>query len=98
MGDILLVRLDKKLHHLINKYIEEYQIEKSESIRRLIFDGIFMNAIKEYLAGRLSIGKAASMVDMSISDLLDKLVLLGIPSTLELDDIMDGYQNLIELK
>ncbi|MHA1718489.1 MAG: hypothetical protein ACTSWX_12965 [Promethearchaeota archaeon] len=55
-----------------------------------------MNAIKEYLARRISIGKAAAMLDMSISDLIGGLILLGIPSTLELDDIMDGYKNLID--
>ena len=36
MGDILSVRLDEKLNQLIEKYIQESYMEKSDAIRNLI--------------------------------------------------------------
>ncbi|MHA1732174.1 MAG: hypothetical protein ACTSU5_09525 [Promethearchaeota archaeon] len=98
MGDILSVRLDEKLNDLINKYLRDHEIEKSEGIRQLLVNGIYMRATKEYFEGKVSVGKAAAMVGASISDFFDFLCELGVRSTLDVDDVLDGYENLLRLK
>jgi predicted HTH domain antitoxin len=94
MGDILSVRLDDQLNKLINNFIKDQHMEKSEAIRQLILKGVYMNAVQGYLEQKISIQKAASMANMALSDFMDFLGKLGIGSQLDLEDILTGYDNL----
>ena len=50
MGDILSVRMDEQLTLLIEEFIKNKRIEKSEAIRQLIVKGIYMDVLQDYLA------------------------------------------------
>lgn len=98
MGDILSIRLDEKTQGLIEKYLNEHDVEKSEGVRSLIMNGMLFSVIKDYLSGAVSLAKAASLMDYSLSDFMDLLSEIGIKSNVELSDILDGYENLVNLK
>ncbi len=94
MGDVLSVRLDKQLNTIINNFIKEQKMEKSEAIRQLILKGVYMNAVQRYLEHKISIQKAADMANMALSEFMDFLGGLGIGSQLDLEDVLVGYDNL----
>ncbi len=95
MGDILSVRMDEQLTLLIEEFIKNKRIEKSEVIRQLIVKGIYMDVLQDYLAHKILIQKVAALVNMSLSDFMDFLGKLGIGSQLEMEDILQGYEHLI---
>ena len=46
--------------------------------------------LKEYKEGKVSIGKAAEELDISISELIDLLADLGIKSPITYEDYLEG--------
>ena len=91
MADILSVRMDDQLNDIVNNYLKEQKLEKSEAIRQLILKGIYMNAIQLYLEHKISIQKAAITCGMTLSEFMDFLARIGIGSQLDLEDILMGY-------
>jgi predicted HTH domain antitoxin len=52
-----------------------------------------MLAIEQYRAGRVSLGRAAEIAGMSISETIDLLVEYHIPTNLEFDDYLQSLEN-----
>lgn len=98
MGDVLSVRMDDLLNELVDSFLKEHNLEKSEAIRQLIVKGIYMSAIQDYLMQKISIQKAAAMCRMSLTEFMDFLAKLGLGSQLEMEDILQGYESLLKLK
>ena len=98
MGDVLSVRMDDQLNDLIESYLKDQNLEKSEAVRQLIVKGVYMSAIQSYLAQKISIQKAAAICRMSLSEFMDFLAKLGLGSQLEIEDILLGYESLKNLK
>jgi predicted HTH domain antitoxin len=98
MGDVLSLRMDEQLNEIVNDFIKEQKLEKSEAVRQLIVKGVYLSAIQDYLEQKISIQKAAAICKIPLSEFMDFLGKLGIGSQLELDDIMMGYDNLIRAK
>ena len=98
MGDVLSVRLDDNLNLLLEKYIQESNLDKPEAIRTLIVKGVYMTAVQDYLEQKISIQKAAAMTDMVLSDFIEFLGKLGIGAQIEVEDILTGFDYLKKLK
>mgnify|MGYP001571125317 CR=1 FL=1 len=77
MGETVSFRLGKDLEKDLAKVEKKWQIDRSEVIRRLLFNAIkewkIQNALNEIINHRVSIGKAAQECDISIWVLLDLL-------------------------
>ena len=73
MNDILSVRLDAQLAKIINNFVQDKKMEKSEVVRQLILKGIYMNAVQDYLQQKISLSKAANMANMALSEFMDFL-------------------------
>lgn len=57
---------------------------------RVKMKGELCFAMTEYKEGRVSIGKAAEISGLSISELLDLFSKLGIKGNMELEDYLEG--------
>ena len=62
--------------------------------RDMINSGKMFKAIKGYSEGKYSIGKAANLADFPLSEFMDLVMGLGIKSKIDLDSIVEGYENL----
>ena len=80
MGKVISVRINQKLEEIIKNFAKEQKSEQSEVIRDLIQNGSIFLAIKGYAEGKFSIGKAASLIDVPLSELMDIITYLGIKS------------------
>ena len=94
MGKVISVRINKSLEEILNKFSKEQKNEQSEVIRDLIKNGSIFLAIKGFVEGKYSIGKAANLVEMPLSEFMDIIANLGIKSKINTEDVLEGYENL----
>lgn len=94
MGKVISVRINKRLEEIINKFSQEQQREQSDIIRDLIKNGSIYLAIKGYAMGKYSIGKAANLANIPLSEFMDMITDLGIKSKIDKEEIIEGYENL----
>lgn len=94
MQKVITARFDEGDIDFIAEQAKEQAMDKSSVLRNLVDLGRLFLAIKSYESGKVSIGKAAQIGDVSISEFIDVLAELGIKTTVTLDDIQEGYQNL----
>lgn len=94
MGKVISVRINKNLEEILNKFSAEQKNEQSEIIRDLIKNGSIFLAIKGFVEGKYSIGKAANLVEMPLSEFMDIIANLGIKSKINTEDVLEGYENL----
>jgi predicted HTH domain antitoxin len=97
MGKVISVRIDKNLEKRINRLSEERETEQSEIIRDLLNNGSIYLGIKGYAEGKFSIGKAAFLANLPLSEFMDLIMDLGIKSKVSKDDLIEGYDNLKSL-
>ncbi|MHA1488964.1 MAG: UPF0175 family protein [Promethearchaeota archaeon] len=94
MGKVISVRINESLEEIIKRYSEDKQIEQSDVIRDLINNGGTYLAIKGYAKGKYSIGKAAYLSNLPLSEFMDLIMELGIKSKISKEDLLEGYENL----
>ena len=94
MGKVISVRINKSLEEIIKRYSDEKKEEQSELIRHLINNGSIYIAIKGYAKGKYSIGKAAYLANLPLSEFMDLIMDLGIKSNISKEDLLEGYENL----
>lgn len=71
--------------------------EKSRVLSELIELGRTMLAIKWYKKGKISLGKAAKIARVSLSEFMDILSEFGIKSRISYEDYLEGSENLKEI-
>ncbi|HEY0090825.1 MAG TPA: UPF0175 family protein [Candidatus Lokiarchaeia archaeon] len=94
MGKVISVRIDKNLEKIIQKFSTEYKADQSDIIRDLLTNGGIYLAIKGYVKGKYSIGKAANLANLPLSEFMELIMELGIKSKIGLEEGLEGYENL----
>ncbi len=84
------------MEKIVKRYSEEKKVEQSDIIRELINNGRIYLAIKGYAKGKYSIGKAAYIANLPLSEFMDLIMELGIKSKISKEDLLEGYENLKE--
>lgn len=97
MGKVISVRISRSLEEIIKRYSEEKKTEQSDLIRDLINNGSIYLAIKGYAKGKYSIGKAAYLANLPLSEFMDVIIELGIKSKISKEDLLEGYENIKKL-
>ncbi len=99
MGKVISVRINKNLEEIVRRYSKEKKkdTDQSEIIRDLINNGSVYLAIKGYATGNYSIGKAAYLANLPLSEFMDLIMELGIKSKISKEDLLEGYENLKKL-
>ncbi len=97
MENVMTIRLPKEDLDTIEQISKQEKIDKSTAVRELVEKGRVYLAITGYADGKLSIGKAAEIAGIAISEMMDLLANLGIKSKLDIDDYMQGKKVAAEL-
>ena len=96
MLKVMSIRLSEDDLKLVEELAQDEDVEKSATIRELLRFGRIYLAIIRYKEGKISIGRAAEIADMSLSDLMELLSNLGIESKIEKEDYLQGLKHLKE--
>lgn len=83
-------RLRPKELSFVEKVSSNKEIEKSAAVRELIEQGWTYLILKAYKEGKISTGKAAKELNVSISEFIDILAELGIKSPITYEDYLEG--------
>lgn len=95
---VMSLRLRKEEIEKISKLSAQKKEGKSEVVRELLQEGWIFHWLKLYRAGKVSLGKMAEELNLSVSEVLDLLAEFGIESPIRYDDYLLGLQNLRRLK
>ena len=85
-------RIPKEIRKDIEYVAKEEQTDKSSTARELIELGRVYLAIKKYKENKISLGKAAELAGIVLSEMIDLLAEMGIKSHLEVDDYLEGVK------
>lgn len=91
---VMSLRLDEEEIKKIGKIASQEKKEKSAAARELINAGWTFRWLMEYHRGKISLGKTAENLRVSMSDVLDMLAELGIQNPLRYDEYLEGFQHL----
>jgi len=91
---VISLRLSKEQIAQISKLSSQKKEGKSKVVRELLQEGWILHWLKQYRAGKVSIGKMAEELGLSVSEVLDLLAEFGIESPIRYDDYLLGLQNL----
>ena len=94
MRKTLSVRIEKDDYGFLKKMSVENKEEVSKAIRHLVSEGRVMHAIDCYKKGKASLGKAAEIAGVTISEMLDLLAEFGVKSNITYEDYAEGLKNL----
>jgi len=94
MQSVMTVRLPKEDIKIVEEISFEEKMDKSTTVRELIELGKVYFAILKYKDGKISIGKAAEIAGLPLSEMMDILSKLGVKSKLDVIDYLEGNQNL----
>ena len=87
------IRIDKRDYDFVKELASEEKEDISTAVRDLIEKGRVHLAIEEYKKGSASIGKAALLAGVSISEMIDVLASFGVKSNLDEEDYRKGLKN-----
>ena len=89
---IMTVRLPQEDLKIIEVISKKEKKDKSTTLRNLVGLGKIYFAIIQYKENNISIGRAAEISGLTISEMMDILSKLGIRSNLELADYLESQK------
>lgn len=93
MNKVVSLRLDENEIEILKNF-EKTKKDKSAAARELIKNGWKFSVLRLYRQGKISTGKAAKELGMSISEFIDMLRELGIRSPVEYEDFLSGQKTM----
>lgn len=91
MAEAIGIRLDKNFLKKIEKLSKEEVLDRSSTIRKLVYVGyqniIKKKAMQEYTRGKITISEAANMAEITIWEMEQYLVEQGYKSSYSIEDL-----------
>ena len=92
LENVMTVRLPEEDLKVIDEISKKEKKDKSTTVRDLVELGKIYFAIIQYRENKISIGKAAEIAGLTISEMMDLLSRLGIESNLDLADYLESQK------
>ena len=90
MAKVITLRLKERELGFIESLSKKENEDKSSAARKLIGYGWIYLVLKGYKEGKLSIGKAAKQLNLTITETIELLADLGIKSPISYEDYLVG--------
>ena len=97
MGKVITLRLKEKELGFIKELSSKENGDRSYAARKLIDYGWIYFILKNYREGKMSIGKAAKELNLTITETIELLAGLGITSPITYEDYLEGQKLAKEL-
>lgn len=96
--EVVSLRLPEEILKYVEGKAEEKKLNRTVVIRMLVLQGIEMDrkrkALQLYQQGKVSLGKAAKIAGLSVSEMIDLLGKEGMGLTLSREHFEKGLRNL----
>lgn len=90
------VRLEEDDYRFLSRLAEAEAEDLSTAVRGLIAGGRVLMAVEKCREGKVSLGKAAELAGVSVSEMMDLLARHGVKVDLDVEDYRDGLRRLRE--
>jgi predicted HTH domain antitoxin len=90
----LSIRVDSEDFMFLDRLAKEEREDVSKAVRDLMGRGRVMLAVDRYKTGKASLGRAAEIAGVSVSEMMDLLAEYGVEANLEADDYRSGLENI----
>ncbi len=97
MSKVMSLRLTEHEKEILKKLADEEGKDLSTTARELIEYGRKYRMLQLYKDGKISLGKAAQVLDMPLTDFIDLLNEFGIRANIDYEDYLQGIKNLEEV-
>ena len=94
MTKTMSIRMDKESFEFVSRLSKQEKGDLSKTVRDLVYKGRVMLAVEKYKNGEASLGKAAELAGLSVGDMMTTLEQYGVKSNLEVEDYLEGLDNL----
>jgi predicted HTH domain antitoxin len=94
MTKTMSIRMDQDNFEFLNKLSKEETGDVSKAVRELVHKGRLMLAVERYKKSQVSLGRAAELAGLNLSDMINMLAEYGVKSNLEKEDYLKGLENL----
>jgi len=94
MQKTMCIRIDEKDYDFVKELAKQNKEEVSKAVRNLVDLGRLMFAIERYKKGQASLGRAAELAGISISEMMNLLTDFGVKSNMKREDYLSGLENL----
>ena len=94
MTKVITLRLKEKELSFINELSIIENEDRSYAARKLLDYGWIYYILKQYKEGKMSIGKSAKELDLTITETIELLSSLGIQSPISYEEYLEGYKTL----
>src|SRR5437667_8539549 len=94
MTKTMSIRMDKENFEFVCRLSKQEKGDISKTVLNLVYKGRGMLAIEKYKNGEASLGKAAELAGLSVGDMMTTLEQYGVKSNLEVEDYLEGLDNL----
>ena len=91
------IGIEGKGYDIIEKLSKLEGEEKSKVLEELMELGRKMLALRRYEEGKFSLGKAAEIAGISLSEFMDLLSEFGLKSRISYEDYLEGFEHLKEV-
>ena len=91
---VISLRLKDNQTEYIEKLARKEGKDRTKIIRELIEYGFDYLMIKEYKENRISLGRLAAELSLSITETIDLLADYGINAPINYEDYLEGYETL----
>ncbi|MDP3765678.1 MAG: UPF0175 family protein [Nanoarchaeota archaeon] len=97
MTKVITLRLKEKELGFIEEISKKENGDRSYAARKLIDYGWIYFILKSYKEGKISIGKAAKELNLTITETIELLADLGIKSPISYEDYLESYKHAKEI-
>lgn len=87
------IRVDAEDYAFLARLAAAEKQDLSKAMRDLLGKGRMLLAVERYRAGAASLGKAAELAGVSISEMIDLLAQYGVPANLEHEDYLQSLRH-----
>lgn len=94
MNKTISVRMDENSYKFVNYIARQEDEDISKAIRDLLQRGRLMLAIQRYQNHEISLGKAAEVAGISISEMIELLARFGLKANLEKEEYIKSLENI----
>ena len=97
MAKVITLRLKEKELGILEELSKKENGDRSSAARKLIGYGWIYFILKNYKEGKMSLGKAAKELNLTITETIELLSDLGIKSPISYEDYLEGQKSAEEI-
>jgi predicted HTH domain antitoxin len=98
MTKTMSIRMDRENYEFLTEITKEERSDLSKAVRDLVTRGRVLLAVERYRKGEASLGKAAELAGLPLGQMMTILTEFGIESRIEMEDYLQGLQNLAKIR